>query len=266
METLFQHWLAATFINSARYFIISGLAFIPFYLLMQNRFINEKIQKREASKKDFLREIKDSIPTMLIFGINGALILGTPLRNYTQVYQNISEYGWVYFIISVPLALIIHDTYFYWTHKWMHGKKVYKSFHLTHHKSTNPSPWASYTFDWKEGIIQGGIIFILVFFVPLHTYAVIGFTFTAYILNVYGHLGYEIAPLWFRKTFLFKLLASSTYHNMHHSKFNGNYGLYFRWWDKLMKTEVKGYEEEYDKIQERRILNKNSELIIDGSI
>jgi uncharacterized protein (DUF2147 family) len=38
---------------------------------------------------------------------------------------------------------------------------------------------------------------------------------------------------------------------MHHAKFNGNYGLYFTWWDRIFKTEFKDYNETYEKVQER---------------
>lgn len=265
MEVFIQHWLGATVLNSIRYFAISGMAFIPFYILMKDRFTKEKIQNKNAAKKDFLREVKDSISTMLIFGVSGALLFGSPIRQYTQIYSEVSEFGWLYFILSIPLALIIHDTYFYWTHRWMHGKKVYKRFHLTHHKSINPSPWASYTFSWLEGIIQSGIIYVLAFCIPIHEMALILFTVIAFVINVYGHLGYEIVPLWYRKTQAFKWIATSTYHNLHHSKFNGNFGLYFRWWDKWMGTEVPGYEKAYDKIQERRKAKANEAQPVSGA-
>jgi sterol desaturase/sphingolipid hydroxylase (fatty acid hydroxylase superfamily) len=39
---------------------------------------------------------------------------------------------------------------------------------------------------------------------------------------------------------------------MHHSKFKGNYGLYFRVWDRLCKTEHPDYVKEYDRIQKNR--------------
>jgi Delta7-sterol 5-desaturase len=52
-----------------------------------------------------------------------------------------------------------------------------------------------------------------------------------------------------------KFMTSSTHHNMHHSKFNGNYGIHFRIWDRLFGTEFKDYETEYDKIQERKKIN-----------
>jgi Delta7-sterol 5-desaturase len=258
METFLQSWFTATILNSARYFIISGLAFIPFYIIMKGRFEKEKIQSKIAGKKDFYREIKDSFSTMIIFGINGGILIGSPLREYTQIYYEISDFGWLYLVLTVPLALIIHDTYFYWTHKWLHSKKLYKKYHLTHHLSINPTPWTSYTFGWVEGMVQGGIIFVLVFLIPMHTYAIFAFTLTAFVINVYGHLGYEIAPLGLRNTSIFSWIGTSTYHNMHHSKFNGNFGLYFRWWDKWMGTELKDYEAQYDKIQERRLSSNNS--------
>lgn len=47
-------------------------------------------------------------------------------------------------------------------------------------------------------------------------------------------------------------MNTSTHHNIHHSKFNGNYGLYFRFWDKMMGTEHPDYVKKYDEIQKRR--------------
>jgi len=56
------------------------------------------------------------------------------------------------------------------------------------------------------------------------------------VYNVYGHLGYELYPKSFNKNFFGKWLNTSVSHNAHHSKFNGNYGLYFLFWDRWMGT------------------------------
>ena len=266
MEEFIKTWIGGTVLNSLRYFVISGIAFVPFYLLMKDRFMKEKIQSKAASKKDFVREVKDSVSTMLIFGLSGAFLLSSPIREYTLLYDEVGKFGWLYFVLSITIALIIHDTYFYWTHRWMHNKKVYKRMHLTHHLSVNPSPWASYTFSALEGVVQSGIIWVLAFCFPMHKLALILFTVVAFVINVYGHLGYEIMPLWYRKTPLFNWIATSTYHNLHHSKFNGNYGLYFRWWDKWMGTEVPGYVKTYDIIQARRKEKSVSETDQKGAI
>jgi len=82
------------------------------------------------------------------------------------------------------------------------------------------------------------------------------FTIVAFGINVYGHLGYEIAPKWFRRTWLFEIMNTSVHHNLHHSKFIGNYGLYFRFWDRLMKTENPDYVKSYDALMAKRAEKK----------
>jgi len=86
----------------------------------------------------------------------------------------------------------------------------------------------------------------------MHPVTILLFTITGFIINVYGHLGYEVAPKWFRYSWLFEILNTSVHHNLHHSKFKGNYGLYFRIWDRLMGTEHPDYVKEYDKLQKQR--------------
>ena len=69
--------------------------------------------------------------------------------------------------------------------------------------------------------------------------------------NIKAHLGYEFYPTNFNKGWL-RFMTSSTHHNMHHSKFKGNYGVHFRMWDKLLGTEFKEYETEFDKVRNRK--------------
>jgi len=137
-------------------------------------------------------------------------------------------------------------------HRTVHHPKLFRHIHLVHHKSVNPSPWASYSFHFTEGVLEAMIAPIILFLIPMHPLSLLLFTFVAFMMNVYGHLGYEILPKWFRHSFLFQIINTSTHHNLHHEKFEGNYGLYFRIWDRLMGTENPDYVKEYDKIQERR--------------
>lgn len=86
----------------------------------------------------------------------------------------------------------------------------------------------------------------------MHRLAIEMFVLSSFTINVYGHLGYEVAPKWFRNSILFEVLNTSVHHNLHHHKFKGNYGLYFRVWDRLLKTEYPDYVKEYDRIQQNR--------------
>ena len=240
-------------ISALRYIIIAGIPFIIFYGLARTHYTPNKIQDKQAQRKDFIREILHSLQTTLVLAIIAFLVLYTPFRKYTLVYSNIADGGGAWWIAgSALIALVIHDTYFYWMHRFLHHPAIFRFAHLLHHRSTNPSPWASYSFHFIEAWTEGAVLLPIVFIIPIHPLGILIFTVSGFIINVYGHLGYEIMPKNFRRSFLFEVFNTSTYHNLHHSKFKGNYGLYFRVWDRLMGTENPDYVKEYDRIQGRR--------------
>jgi uncharacterized protein (DUF2147 family) len=147
--------------------------------------------------------------------------------------------------------IVLHDAWFFFTHRLMHHPKLFKHVHRVHHRSVDPSPFAAFSFHPLEAIIEGAVYVVFSFLFPVHLLALLAWQFLQMILNVIGHLGYEIYPKGFNTHWLFKWKTPSTHHNMHHAKFNGNYGLYFTWWDRIFKTEFKDYNETYEKVQER---------------
>ncbi len=239
-------------VTAGRYFVIAGLPFLLFYLLLPGRLKRLKIQKRLASRKDFFREIWHSMQSTIIFTIIGLLIFYTPLRQYTQFYRDTGEHPLWMIPLSLVAGLVIHDTYFYWLHRLLHHRRLFKRAHLVHHQSTNPSPWTSYSFHLLEAIPEGLVLLPVVMILPMHTISVALFVVTGFIINVYGHLGYEIMPKGFRSSWAFEVFNTSVHHNLHHSRFKGNYGLYFRFWDRVMKTEHPDYIDEYDRVQAQR--------------
>lgn len=242
--------------NFLRYIFIAGLVFFIFYKWFPRYFSKNKIQSKWGKSKDFIREILHSVQTTVVIPLTTMVIFSTPLAHYTQVYFNLSERPLWWIPLSIILMLIIHDTYFYWMHRAVHHPKLFNYIHLVHHKSTNPTPLASFSFHIYESILEGLIAPILLLMLPLHPLSILIFSFISFLFNVYGHLGYEIMPKWFRTSILFEILNTSTHHNIHHSKFKGNYGLYFRIWDRIMNTEHPNYVKEYDQIQNRRF-NEN---------
>ena len=251
MEAEFKY-LMIILSNLLRYFLLAGIPFLIFYKLFPNHFLVNKIQSRLAGRKDFIREILHSLQTTFILVAVGLALLYSPLKAYTQVYNDLSLHALWWVPTSVLLALVLHDTYFYWMHRIVHHPTLYAKVHLLHHKSTNPSPWASYSFHFFEGVLEAMVAPLILLLIPMHPLALLSYTILAFTINVYGHLGYEIAPKWFRNSFLFQIVNTSVHHNLHHEKFKGNYGLYFRVWDRLMGTEHPEYVARYDAIQERR--------------
>lgn len=225
-----------------RYLIIAGIAFLLFYTFFPQKFNRFRIQKLFPKKQDYYREVGYSFLTFATFALIGVILSSKWVKPYTQIYDHIQDYGWGYFAFSVVAALVIHDAYFYVTHRLMHHPKLFKVFHLTHHKSTNPSPWAAFAFSPAEAVVEGSVIFVIAFLIPVHTYTILAFLLFMTIYNVYGHLGYEIYPGWLVQSRVGKWLNTSTNHNMHHKYFKGNYGLYFRFWDEVFKTTHPHYD------------------------
>ncbi|MFN8341884.1 MAG: sterol desaturase family protein [Cyclobacteriaceae bacterium] len=231
-----NRWLALWLVIFLRYFILAAVAWLLYYQLFRTRWSAHKLQQLFPQPADYYREFGYSVLTTLIFATIGYIVFFTPLRQYTQVYRDIQEYGTTWFFGSVVLMLVVHDTYFYWTHRWMHLPSVYRYFHKVHHLSTNPSPWAAFAFHPLEAIVEAMIVVVIAVIMPAHPMAIALFLLIMMVYNVYGHLGYE----WYRPGFLNgnlgKWINSSTAHNRHHRYFTGNYGLYFLWWDRWMGT------------------------------
>lgn len=241
-----------TWITFLRYFVMAGIPFVIFYFVARSRVKRHKIQHASARTKDFLREILHSCISSFVLTLVACLVWFTPFRDYTIMYTVMTDYPLWWMPVSVALAMIVHDAYFYWMHRALHHKSIFRFTHLVHHRSTNPSPWAAYSFHCLEAIAEAFIVVILAFVLPLHGQAVVWFSLASFVMNVYGHLGYEIMPRRFRQSIWFEVMNTSVHHNLHHSKFKGNYGLYFRWWDRLMGTEHPDYVKQYDLLQEKR--------------
>ncbi|MFY8166869.1 MAG: sterol desaturase family protein [Sediminibacterium sp.] len=236
----------------ARYILIAGTAFLFFYIVFKGRFLYKKIQKAIPQNSDFIREFTYSITTILIFGFIIINVLGNPnIRPYTKIYNVIDERGWLYYFAVFPFMIIIHDTYFYWTHRLMHHKSIFNIFHLVHHKSTNPSPWAAYAFHPLEAIVENGIFLVFAFSFPLHKTQIPIFFLFSIIYNIYGHLGWELYPKGFNKSFIGKWINTSVCHNQHHKYFKGNYGLYFLFWDRALGTLRDDYDIAYEEVTNR---------------
>jgi Delta7-sterol 5-desaturase len=237
---------------SSRYFLFAGSFYLVFYVWKNRKFWYAKIQQRYPENKHILREIGYSMLTMLIFGAIIILTIIAGKKGLTRVYNDIGQNGYVYFFFSIVLMIFIHDTYFYWTHRLMHWKPLFKIAHKTHHLSTNPTPFAAYAFHPIEAVVEIGIIPFIAFTMPYHPTALAAFSVYAIILNVIGHLGFELFPKGFASHRIFKWHNTSTHHNMHHRLVKCNYGLYFNIWDRLMKTNHPEYEKSFDSVIEQR--------------
>ena len=234
---------------TARYVIFAGLAFWLVWIVFERRTAHLRIQAKRPPSSRLWAEFGWSMATMLVFALVGICIFLAKQNGLTLIYTRISDHGVLYFMASIVGIILFHDFYFYVTHRIMHLRGIFKYVHHVHHRSTNPSPWASFAFHPYEAIIEAAIVPIAVFVVPMHPLAILAFLLYMTALNVLGHLGFELFPKGFASNPWTRWHNTTVHHNLHHEKVHCNYSLYFNWWDRLFGTMYRDYEAVYDEVK-----------------
>jgi lathosterol oxidase len=236
-----ERWPLFFAVDTLRYAVAASLAFAVFWTWKWDALAPHRIQPRRPSRKAFAREIRYSLVTAVIFSLVGLGTYHLARAGIVKVYGDVSTYGWPWWFASIALAIVIHDAYFYWTHRALHHPWLFKRVHRVHHLSTSPSPWAAYAFSPAEALVNALVFPLVVLVVPMHETAAFAFLVYMIVMNVIGHLGIELYPRWFTRSRWTRWCSTSTHHNLHHRDCRGNYGLYFTWWDRWCGTEDASY-------------------------
>ena len=226
-----------TSVQAFRYTLLAGGACFILSRVSETWLIKHRIQAVPILAKDRIREVKHSLVTIMMYGLLFGAIFNPTIRPLTQIYLHASERGWAWYFLSFPVLALLHDSYFYWMHRLIHLPKFFKNVHRVHHLSTNPSPLAAQSFHPIEAFLEIVWIIPVILVIPIHLKLLIAFSVFSMSYNVYGHLGVEIFPDQWRDAPLLKWFNTATHHNGHHKHYVGNFGLYFLFWDRLMKTE-----------------------------
>lgn len=231
-----------------RYILIAGFFHLYFFKLKAQAFKAKRISTKLRKENQTKKEVISSFLSSGLFAIGGVFLIHLWTNNYSLVYNDIHEYGIPYLFLSAIGFLLLHDTYYYWLHRWMHKPSVYKYIHQQHHDSIATSPWTSFSFDLPESLLQAIFLPIMVFILPMH-YSVVLFLLMFMTLSAtINHLDIEIYPKNFNKHPIGKWFIGATHHSLHHSEFITNYGLYFTFWDHWMNTESKIYDTRFKEV------------------
>ena len=178
---------------AVRYIVFAGIA----WGLGYRRGVAErarKLQPAMPAAAQIGREIGYSTVAVAVFGAINGILAFAGVVPHTLLYRAIGQYGFPWFVVSIAVALGVHDTYFYWTHRLLHLRSIFPRVHRIHHLSTNPTPWTAYAFHPTESIVRAGGVVVILFVVPMHPLALILFQVISTAVNVYGHSGYELYP------------------------------------------------------------------------
>lgn len=228
--TLLISMLAMTAIIALRYLATSGL----FAWLTRRKHPG----LYQGLGRQMRREIGWSLASAAIYGIPaGAAAWAWQAHGWTRIYTDVADHPLWWLPLSLLAYLFAHDTWFYWTHRWMHAPVPFRIAHAVHHASRPPTAWTAMSFHPWEAVTGAIVIPALVFLIPIHV-AVLGLVLLIMtIMGITNHMGWEMFPRRLVHSPLGGWLITASHHQRHHEHYQCNFGLYFRFWDRLCGTD-----------------------------
>jgi len=216
--------------NFCVWFSTHFLAYILLYVRPQRSFFHPfKLNKNYPPSNQVLWEFARcvrgvAICTLFSAIINSLHMSGSLPYSITPNFFR-AEDGNLSTLVVFLGALIIYgwgDTHFYWTHRLLHTRWLYRNVHMIHHQSYNPNPFSGLSMHWIESTIYFSSAPMVGLVAPLWMFRLISMSLL--LLPVSHHLGFG-----------FINTEGSLNHYIHHTKFNWNYGS-SRMWDHIMGT------------------------------
>ena len=212
-------------------------AWVPWLVLDQIPYFNKyKIQPEKKAdgamvakclKRLLLSHVFIQLPMQLLFhwvaqflGFSMALPL-PPVR----------DLAW-----QLPTFFVIEDFYFYWIHRALHHKSVYKYVHKIHHEHTHPFGIAAeYAHPVETFFLGIGTLLGPLFFAK-HMVTLWAWLFVRLWETVEDHSGYDLP--WNPTNFI-PFWGGAVHHDFHHNTFQGPYSSIFTWCDWVFGTDAK---------------------------
>ena len=201
------------------------------------------------SDEQIKRELRNSVHAPMHAAILAAFLAIGFFSNKT----------WASFFYSAFLTTAWAEVWHYFSHRAFHLRSLHW-IHVEHHKSHLNSPLTAISFSFSEKLIFDlGILLPLAAideFSHLNPFGIMAWYVGYLVINSFSHANFEFKSANFNRWFG-KVLTSTTYHSLHHSRYTGNYGLGTRVFDRLFQTEWNDYEALYDQIcREKQPLKK----------
>jgi sterol desaturase/sphingolipid hydroxylase (fatty acid hydroxylase superfamily) len=244
-QDLPQIWLSNVAVDLRRYITFAVAVWFVLWVALQVPLRSRKVRDSSPPRRQMAMEFLMSLRSIAIFSTVGVTMTLLSRLGAYPLADQAGSWGPVWFWSSLGLMILGHDTYYYWTHRLMHHPRIFRRVHLRHHRSNNPSPFTAYSFDMPEALLMASFVLIWPWIVPTPWGATGLFMLHQILRNTLLHCGYELMPASADGRPMLDWLTTTTHHDLHHAQAGWNYGLYFTWWDRWMKTQHPEYETRY---------------------
>lgn len=227
--------LALSLIIGVRYLLVGVFTH---WLLWGGAGRGRQLNFKAPSIKRMRAEITASVISCPIYALPAALVLELWKRGGTAIYDDVHAQPLWWLPCSFIVYMLAHDTFYYWVHRGLHHPHIFSWAHAEHHRSRDPSAFASFAFDPAEAVATAWFLPALALFIPIQWGVALALLTLMTATAVLNHAGREVWPAsWLARAPL-SWLITATHHDAHHKHFNGNYGLYLQLWDRWASTEI----------------------------
>lgn len=238
MQDVFPAMLAFSVLFLAIYAATVALYFVVGFSIEWFNRRNEarRIQKGRRGDKRRRVEIMQSMASIFVTCLSLSAGLFAQQTGWTPVPWHLT---WLNAVPLFLLAMVLFDAWFYFAHRLLHTKPLYR-FHQLHHRSFTPTVWSNDSIGLVDTALSQGFYAVVVFFVPLPPLILIANRLFDQINGTFGHAGFEYFAS--RTSRAPSPMLCTTYHDQHHAEFKYNFANYFSFWDRLMGTVSPDYD------------------------
>ncbi|HEV2677974.1 MAG TPA: sterol desaturase family protein [Aliidongia sp.] len=153
-------------------------------------------------------------------------------------------------VASFVLSMLAYDTWFYWMHRLLHSRRLYRRIHRWHHLSLPSVAWSNNSDTLLDNLFLQSYWLAAHLIVPVAPLVLLVHKLYDHVSGIIGHSGVEHGGgiCWPPSP-----MNSVTHHDQHHRFFNCNYAPHFTLWDRLMGTLHPSHDAELkDNLRRRR--------------
>lgn len=197
-----------------------------------------RIQSRQGITKKFV------IPSIKYSLFNSTLslimvVISWPLLRFSAIHIGTLP-KWYIIIGQFVFFVYLDDFVYYWFHRAMHWKFLYRRIHSVHHRIIVPWAVCAHYMHPVEFLITVANVLLGPILLGSHVVTIWLWVLFRQWIAAEGHCGYDFP---WNPSRLFPFYEGSSYHDFHHAKFQGNYSGFTGYLDRIFGTRSPNYQE-----------------------
>jgi sterol desaturase/sphingolipid hydroxylase (fatty acid hydroxylase superfamily) len=190
-----------------------------------------KIQARRESREQIRRDLHQSLRSLALI----AVMFGAGYWAYARMGWGIraASPSVLSIAVSFIVSMLLFDTWFYWLHRLIHSRWLFRTVHLWHHRTSAPEVWSNNSDLLLDTLFLQSYWLAAHFLIPIAPAVLAAHKLYDQFTGAMGHCGYEHAG---RIAWPPSPILSVTHHDQHHRFAACNYATHFSLWDRMLGT------------------------------